>query len=716
MAPLSWTVLARMAAASLAALIGAATLGGQSPASPTPPAQQPPGTGLIVGQVVDAESGRPVGESIVTLMGNAGQAVNPAAALAAARKVITDSNGRFVYRELAKGQYSLTVMKPGYVAGNYGKFVPRGPGAALDLADAEKVTDVRILVWKHAAIAGRVVDEAGEPVVAAEIRVQRVTTVAGRPGFQQVMTSGTVTTDDRGVYRVPALDPGGYVVGVAATSTTIPAAMVEEYFRATGTARAEMQQALFAAAPTMSSPGSAANQVIGDHILQVQGRMPTPPAPAADGTQAVYTAVFYPQATRMADATVITLQGGETRAGVDMQLRAVPSARVSGRLEGPDGPVGIAALYLMPMRGGDPDGLTADATATTVTDASGAFTFLGVPAGQYTLFAFKQPVSTSQVTQMTVVQGPGGTSARGMVGEGGDDTNAKPAYWAQQVLAAGESNIANVRVVTHVGLRVSGKVIFEGGSQPPPMNRLIPFLEPTAYWLRALPLGETTIGAGGSFTLPGVPAGRYFLTIPVPAGWFVKTAVAKGQDLVELPFQLTDDITDAVVTFSDRGARVSGTVLDRDSRADSSAGVMVFPADSRQWVDLSSYSRRIRNTRTGRDGTFTLVDLPAGDYYIVAAPQASMDWAVAGLLQRLSQAATRFTLAEGEKKTMDLTHGAGAMTMRTTGRRLRIVVVALALAPLFALASRQNPPPPPRDVPVARARRDRDHLGSGRDR
>jgi hypothetical protein len=261
----------------------------QAPAPPPTPA-----TGLIVGQVVDAESGRPIGETVVPLMPTVTGPVNPMTAIATAQKLITDENGRFVYYQLAKGRYSITTAKPGYVSGVYGKIVPRGPGSQLDLADGERMTDVRILMWKHAAITGRVVDEAGEPMVGVEIRVRRATLVSGRPGFSPVQF-GAITTDDRGVYRVPALDPGNYVVGIASTSTTIPAPMIEEYFRATGAARADLSQALFAAAPTMSSPGSASNQIMGDHILQVGGRMPTPPDPRPGESPAVYTAVYYPQ-------------------------------------------------------------------------------------------------------------------------------------------------------------------------------------------------------------------------------------------------------------------------------------------------------------------------------------------------------------------------------------------------------------------------------------
>ena len=619
-------------------------------ASPAPPA---PATGLIVGQVVDAESGRPIGETVVTLMPTVTGPVNPVTAIATAQKLITDENGRFVYYQLAKGRYSITTAKPGYVSGNYGKIVPRGPGSQLELADGERTTDVRILMWKHAAITGRVVDEAGEPMVGVEIRARRATLASGRPAFVSVQF-GAITTDDRGVYRVPALDPGNYVVGIAATSTTIPAPMIEEYFRATGAARADLSQALFAAAPTLSSPGSASNQIMGDHILQVSGRMPTPPDPRPGESPAVYTAVYYPQASRITDATVIALKGGETRSGIDMALRPAPTVRVSGRLEGPEGSVGVATLFLLPMSAAEPTATTAEATATTVSDSRGAFTFWGVPAGQYSLFVMKWPPASGGAvsSQMTVVQGPGGSSARGVVVDGNPE-EPKPAYWAQQGLSVGDRPVQELPVAMRVGLRVSGKVVFDG-ADPPPRQRIMPFLEPAATWLKPLSIGETTVAADGSFSLPGAPAGPYLLTIPVPTGWYVKSAVAAGRDLSDVPFSLTEDIKDVAVTISARGASVTGTVHDRNSKPDPTAGVIIFPVDSRYWVDFSSYARRIRDTRAERDGTFSLSGLPAGEYFIIAAAQSALDWSTPQFFERLSQAATRITIAEGEKKTIDL--------------------------------------------------------------
>lgn len=624
-------------------------------AAQQPPAQPAPSaTGLIVGQVVDADSGQPVGETVVTLMAASSGPVNPLNAIATAQKLVTDANGRFVYYQLPKGRYSINTTKPGYLTGVYGKFVPRGSGSQLDLADGEKITDVRILIWKHAAITGRVVDEAGEPVVAAEIRVRRVTMVNGRPGYQAIL-SNAVLTDDRGMYRVPSLEPGSYVVGVAATSTTIPAPMIGDYVRATGTARAEMQQALFAAAPSMSSSGSAANQTIGDHILQVANRMPTPPEPRPGESPAVYTAVYFPQTALVTEATPIRLKGGETRSGIDFSIRPTATMRVSGQLQGPEGAVGIATLFLMPANADGPVGTTTEAIATTVSDARGAFTFLGVPSGTYSLFVMKWPLTSGpSSSQVTMVQGAGGSSARGVVSEG--TTEIKPAFWAQQPLTVGGNPITDLAIAMRPGIRVTGRLVFEasGGAQPPPNQRFTGFLEPSALWLRSLSLAETNVGADGNFTLSGVPEGRYILTVMAPSGWYVKSAVAGGRDLVNLPFDLREDLTDAVVTVSNRSARIAGAVHDRDGKPDAGAAAIIFPADPRYWVDFGSNARRIRDGRAGRDGSFTLSDLPAGEYLIAAVPQASLDWSSPNFFERLSQVATKVTLLEGEQRTIDL--------------------------------------------------------------
>ena len=360
--------------------------------------------------------------------------------------------------------------------------------------------------------------------------------MAGRIGLTAVLGS---TTDDRGTYRVATLTPDRYVVVLPSTATTIPASIVEGMFRAAGDARAEIQQAVFDATSTLSSPGSAPNQLIGDVVLQVQNRVAAPPMLAADGSLAMYPMLFYSQVPTAADATTIELAAGETRTGIDFQIRPLPTVRVSGIVSGPDGPVGMLALRLVRPGADQTLGSVGFEVATTVADASGAFTFLGVPPGQFVVRALKLPKPDSRPEQSVVVQTPSGTASRGgaVVGAAPAPGPPQPTLWADQDLAIGDRDVTGLRIVLRTGFRLSGRLEFEGTSphQPPP--RFAPYFE-SADRVMTGRLPEVAVASDGTFLSVEVPRGQYRLSIPTPSGWFVKSARFEGRDLSDLPFDL----------------------------------------------------------------------------------------------------------------------------------------------------------------------------------
>ena len=619
------------------------------------PQQGAAAAGLILGQVVDAATNRGVGESVVTLAAAptpGSPPMPPGARDAASRKILTDGSGRFAFTGLPAGRYTLTSTRPGYTAGQSGKLVPRGPGAPIELADGERLTDVRVLIWKHAVITGHVVDEAGEPVVGASVRIFRRSSVAGRPGISEVATA---TTDDRGIYRAASLEPASYLVAVPSISTSIPVPMMDEYARASGAVRVEMQQALFRAAPTLAGPVGGSHLRIDDQLLQVEGRMVAPPAPGGDGRVSVYPSVFYPNAGHAGGAETITLASGETRAGVNLQLRLSAAYRIDGRLEGPEGPVGIAALHLLPAAPALSGSAASTPIGTTVADASGAFHFLGIPPGQYVLRVMKTPAQAVQPAQMTVVQTPAGAASRG-IGGGPVAPSPRPTWWAAQPVVVADRDLRDLRVPMQSGYRISGSIVFEGTPPPVPVQRLSPLLESADPWLLS-EIPELVVAADGTFVSPEVPPGRYRLSVPTPNGWFVKhikIGGTGGRDLSDLPVDLNADLPDLVVTISNHGARVSGTVRAASARADTAAAVMLFPSDSRQWVDFSVYPPAIREVRTDRAGAYAAGDLPAGEYFILAVPQTAVDWSRPGLLESFGRVATRLTLGEGESRAIDL--------------------------------------------------------------
>ena len=178
---------------------------------------RPAGSGLIIGRVVDALTGSTLDSAVVTISGPSAPVTGNA--------VVVDSRGRFLFRGLAAGRYSLTAQKSGYMSGAYGRLRFDGMSQPLDLSDGEGATNVVIRVWPYASISGTVVDETGEPLVGVYVYPFERSLVAGHPSLA---TRGAGRTDDRGVYRLGQLRPGEYVVAMVSRLVTYPTSVVAD--------------------------------------------------------------------------------------------------------------------------------------------------------------------------------------------------------------------------------------------------------------------------------------------------------------------------------------------------------------------------------------------------------------------------------------------------------------------------------------------------------
>lgn len=154
--------------------------------------------GSITGRVT-GEDGRPAADIQVFIFG-AYSNVSP-------RSVTTDSGGRFQFRELLPGLYSLRAAAPAFVEmpdENRNPFEPRvfAPGDSAQLT-----------LTKGGVITGTVLNAQGEPVVGALVRAIRVRDAQGkRISTEAVMGGVPRMTDDRGVYRVYGLQAGSYLI------------------------------------------------------------------------------------------------------------------------------------------------------------------------------------------------------------------------------------------------------------------------------------------------------------------------------------------------------------------------------------------------------------------------------------------------------------------------------------------------------------------------
>jgi hypothetical protein len=139
------------------------------------------------------------------------------------RRVAVDAQGQFIFRDLPAGAYRVTASAAGYADGDYGQTQARLTSyRLLEVTDADKLMTIEVPMWRKGGIGGRVIDEAGEPMVGAQ-----VTVLARTPewtGFS-LQSAARVTTDDRGMYHAD-VDPGDYLVGMIAATTTVPVSAI----------------------------------------------------------------------------------------------------------------------------------------------------------------------------------------------------------------------------------------------------------------------------------------------------------------------------------------------------------------------------------------------------------------------------------------------------------------------------------------------------------
>jgi Carboxypeptidase regulatory-like domain len=588
-------------------------------------------TGMIVGHVVDASTGSPVGEAIVRLT-MPKYFENPTAPR---DRVMADGEGRFFFTDLPPGEYYLEATKEGYTPGRYGQRRAWGQSQLLSLAEGDRLTDVTLRVWKHGVIAGTVVDEAGEPVVGVAVRALIKDVVAGRAryGTMDVIPElvPTATTDDRGMFRLPQLMPGTYVVFVPSTQTTVPASFVDG---SDPTLRTEL---FFAGVGEVSLLGQPRAQQMGDFALLTLNRVLIPPPLSPSGRMAVYPTTYYPAAPTAGAATQIAVEAGQERADITISVRPVPAVRVSGRLVAPDGtappPTTIrllgAAMTDIVTRGlvSGPDHVGLD-TVTGMSDSSGRFTLLGVPSGEYVL------THANRFLSRAIQQG-------------------QPAYWISQPVAVGADDLSDLVVTLRPALRVEGRIEYRGESSRPPAIAGImfetPFGEPGQF--------AVEVKKGATLTFSTVAAGGQYIVRPYEmGGWFVHSVTMGGKDITDRTLDLQADTTSLVVTYTDRPSKVSGTVTDENGGANATAVVLAFPVDPQRWSGYGTSPRTLKSALTSRSSVYTIDHLPPGEYYAIAIGANDLDgWRDPATLEALASQATRLTIAAGdEPRTLDL--------------------------------------------------------------
>jgi hypothetical protein len=220
-------------------------------------------------------------------------------------------------------------------------------------------------------------------------------------------------------------------------------------------------------------------------------------------------------------------------------------------------------------------------------------------------------------------------------------------------------DVRDVDLLLKPGAIMRGEIVVEArhGSTRPPHEQLrvrAPLPNGSSFGdARGAPVGRDR-----SFTLQGVMEGMHVLTVEgLPFPWRIADARILGHDAAERAFDVEarQQIDGIRIVLADIGSGVRGIVAVAPGTRLSLADVLVvaFPADPlRRTLPL----RFTRVARPAADGSYRILDLPALDYYVVAAAGlAEQDALDPDLIAHWIDASTPVKLQETQISTIPLT-------------------------------------------------------------
>jgi Carboxypeptidase regulatory-like domain len=575
------------------------------------PKPVPSATGRIVGRVVSAgPEPKPLRRALVTLNGSA---------LRPGRTAITQDDGAFAFDALPPGQYSIAVVKSGYVSLAYGATGPGRPGVPITVVPGGQQT-LAITVPRGGVITGLVTDGTGQPLPGLQVRalMYRILRPAGDRQLVEVEVPGTtVVSDDRGVYRIFGLPSGEYAVAVrpAADAEAFLAGLRTVTAAEVGQALAEVRQSRDRRTPGLPS-----------------ARPPRSVNAADPGVRVAFAPVFYPGTARASQARLVTVGAGEERTAIDVEIEYVPVARIAGTVIGPAGGSTPAYVRLVP----DPqEALAGQAGFRGITtNADGTFAFDHVPPGRY-IVAARASSDGSMALRY----------------------DAGTALWASTEVVVDGQDIPNLVLSPVPGVTLEGRLVFQGERPPPRLSQLRGLGLPlTSRTVPGSPMA--LVAADGRFTVYGMPPGTYWpdysagIRNPIGA-WWLKSIAIDGREMLDAPLELRSSTSGATVTFGDTASALGGRVVFATGEPATNCTVVVFPVERTAWF---FNSRRIAAAPLDAQGRYVVRNLPAGDYLIVArADLDQLEWFNPLTLDKLAASAAKLAIRNDEILTFDIT-------------------------------------------------------------
>jgi hypothetical protein len=554
------------------------------------PRQVKTGTARLRGRITSVETGGPVRRAQIRISGPD----------IGSKTAVTDAEGRFEFRDLPAGRFNLSAAKSGFVTVQFGQLRPFESGKPIDLVEGQLMDKADIAMPRGGVVSGRLVDEFGDPIADAVVSAMRSAWAGGR---RRLLPSGrTAMTNDLGQFRIYGLSPGDYCV----SATFRGDGMGMEIMAAMGGAAA--------GGPTGSNPNSG------------------------------YAPTYFPGTPNGAEAQKVVIAAGQEAQNTDFALLPVKLAKISGTVISSEGkPVEGSMVNAVP-RSGDGAGMMMANAARS--DKNGNFTISNVAPGDYTLHSRALTIMTSGGGDNMMF-----TARMNAAADGSDvETGLMP-------VAITGDDLTGIVIVTSKGASVAGHVRFEGGGKPTALTAIRITAQAAESDSPAMMFGGGggTVKADGSFELKGLSGTRLLRAGSLPPGWMLKEVRVNGADVTDTGVELKvgEAVTGAEIVLTSKVTEVKGMVTTAASQLVKDYTLAVFSDDPQRWTVPGS--RHLTGTRPDQEGRFLVKGLPPGGYYAIAAEYlAQGEWNDPEVLERLKANATKFSIAEGETKVLEL--------------------------------------------------------------
>jgi protocatechuate 3,4-dioxygenase beta subunit len=346
----------------------------------------------------------------------------------------------------------------------------------------------------------------------------------------------------------------------------------------------------------------------------------TLPMPGGDGY--AFAPCYYPGTLNPAEAQRVVIAIGQERAGVNFTQPPGRLAKLSGTVIDAGGrPLTSATVAVVSP--------TAGSMFNTPAKADGSFVLPNVSPGDYALVA------------SLLDQASGDLQMAGLM-----------------ITVTGE-DMSGLVLPLHNGAHVVGRVIMDDGSNPPfaPAGlRVSPVIVPGDIpTIMRNPGMQGLVNDDWTFEMKSLGGAIVFRgPSKLPAGYMVKAVLLDGRDVTDAPLELRgmDEVRGLQVVITARATEVSGSVTDATGKPAQQYSIVIFAEDAARW---KWPSRFLATARPDQQGRYRVRNLPPGRYLAVA-----LDYLEDGqaedpdYLESLRARATKFSVDEGDNKTIDL--------------------------------------------------------------